>query len=76
MNTAKALPPPATDNPIRITHGGETRYANAGTWQTVCDEMIAKHGPGVPNVTDTSRAPAPNTTRSRRWPRHAKPSRG
>lgn len=46
--------------PVLIAHGGERRWATAETWGAVADELVAKHGPGVPKVTDYSRAPAPD----------------
>jgi len=40
----------AATTTITITHGGETRVATPETWKTVCDELVAKHGPGVPRI--------------------------
>lgn len=45
MATASPLP-----LNVKIVHGGETRYSDTESWQSVCDELIAKHGPGIPQV--------------------------
>lgn len=55
MNTASFNP----ETPIRITHCGETRYAPAETWTEVADEMVARLGPGKPEVEDMRPQPAP-----------------
>jgi hypothetical protein len=48
----------------RIEHGGETRYAySQGAVFTVCDELVAKYGGGVPVITPvngTAAAPITN----------------
>lgn len=41
-----------TTNPrkVRIVHGGETVISNENDWQKAADELIAKHGAGIPKV--------------------------
>jgi hypothetical protein len=42
-----------TGHAVKITHGGETRWSLTEDWdavQAICDALIAKHGPGVPDI--------------------------
>lgn len=36
---------------VRVAHGGEVRYGTADSWNAIADELIKKHGAGVPSVT-------------------------
>jgi len=42
-----------TGHAVKITHGGETRWSLTEDWdavQAICDELLVKHGPGVPDI--------------------------
>lgn len=47
--------------PVRVTHGGETRWASRDDWREVADELVAAHGAGVPEVVDTAASPDPKS---------------
>ena len=60
MRTVVSKSATLASNPVNthsVTHGGETVECNSDSFESVCDALIKKHGPGIPKVVELNTVP-------------------